>query len=61
MFRSKAKTERVGLSDRYLRCLLGLPMSAIDPQLLDMKREQINLHRAIRALTTAIKEKRHGK
>lgn len=60
--RTSAKA-RLNLSPAYVAVTLGMPVSKLTPELIEAKRQQLLLYRAIKALQTAAKaakEKRDG-
>jgi 23S rRNA pseudoU1915 N3-methylase RlmH len=54
--RRKHSREIAGLKDSYIRMLLGMTARKATTQLIELKREQIRLHRLAKKMTQASKQ-----
>ncbi len=54
--RKKAKRQFDKVGTSYVAHLIGLPVSEVSPELVEIKREQILIKRAIRELNKTLKE-----
>lgn len=55
-----SKRQRANITDGYAAAKLGLPLSECPPELIELKREQLLVHRMTKQLTNLLKEQVHG-